>query len=315
VVLLCGFVVGSYLFLDRIKQPQKAFHDVPQELLAYRETNVLPYLVKEPAMCFAVQDDSTFIVGTAEPPVLHFFDDQGTPLRTMKLPEEPRAIVYSDKGIVVVAHPQLIAAYTTDGDSVASWALPDEKSDVRSLVLTPDYLFAADTGKRCIYRFERDGKRDDGLVLTFRGGFVVYAAPMTMTFSPGDGLLYITNPGKHRIEVFTQDGEHKPELSWGHGSTTLDGFAGCCNPIALAALDDGRVLTVEKAISRVKIFGTDRKLDCVVAGPQVLDVPPPGASGRLPIKPGRQFTAMPLSDGRIAVFDFEFAAIRFFAPI
>jgi hypothetical protein len=125
-----------------------------------------------------------------------------------------------------------------------------------------------------------------------------------MTFSPQNGLLYVANPGRHRVEVFTQDGAYKPELSWGEPSTSWSGFAGCCNPIALAALDDGRVLTVEKGISRIKIFA-EGKLDCVVAAPNILGESPHP----------RYFTAVPLSDGRIAVFDFEYATVRMFVPM
>lgn len=309
--LLFGLVIGSSLFFDWANKSPHVYHDIPQELLAYRETHVLSYLVPTgQATCFTIQNDSTFIVGTADPPALYFFDDKGTLQRKVDLQEEPRAVVCNDKEKIIVAHQQHIAVYTAEGECEASWTLPRKTSDVRSLAVTPDYLFAADTGSRNIYRFDTEGNLD----LTFGKGFVVYAAPITMTFSPKNGLLYIVNPGRHRIEVFTQEGKSVPDMSWGRPSTVFDGFAGCCNPVAVAALDDGRILTAEKAISRVKIFDENRKLDCVVAGPRILDEQPPGAVGRLPLKPDRSFSTMPLSDGRIVVFDFEYATIRFFTP-
>jgi hypothetical protein len=283
---------------------------IPPELITYRQIAVFMCPVQEKPMCFAVQNDSTFIIGTAKPPALSFFDESGTLLQTMDLPEEPTAIVCNELGDIAVAHPEHLALYTAEGDRKAFWQLPDKKSNVHCLVSTPEYLFAADTGKCCIYRFNAKGHLD----LTFRKGFVVYASPITMTFSPHNGLLYITNPGKHRVEVFTQNGEYKPELCWGEPSTSLSGFAGCCNPIALAALDDGRILTVEKAIPRIKIFA-DGKLDGVVTGPDVLDEPPPTLE-RTPQQPNTHyFTTVPLSEGRIAVFDFKYAAVRIFAPI
>jgi hypothetical protein len=186
---------------------------------------------------------------------------------------------------------------------------PDKKLDIRSLVLTPDYLFAADTGKRSICRWDADGNLD----LTFGEGLVVYAAPITMTYSPQTDLLYIANPGKHRVEVFTQDGIAQPEWNWGESSTSLSGFAGCCNPIGLAVLDDGRILTVEKGIYRVKIFKAAGQLDSVVAGPGTLESIPP-ETGRTPPKPiQRYFSAAVLSEGRVAVFDYEYAVIHLFA--
>jgi sugar lactone lactonase YvrE len=340
-------------------EPRTDYRDIPPELITYQETDVFPYLVAMgQATCFAIQNDSTFIIGTADPPALSFFDINGRLLRTMDLPEEPRAIacgtpetIFSDK--IVVAHPQHIAIYSAEGEQEHSFRYPlnaanivrkeeeteriitsqgrllsdDEQAcNIRSLVLTPDYLFIADTISRRIHRFDADSNRHTfgaaaeslGQELSWTekvfDGFIVYASPIVMTFSHHDGLLYIANPGKHRVDVFTQEGIYQPELSWGEPSAHWSGFAGCCNPIGLAVLGDGRIVTVEKGISRVKIFKPDRSLDGVVAGPRTLEEQPTGAE-RVPLKPDRHFAAAVFSDGRIAIFDFEFATIRIFAPI
>jgi hypothetical protein len=287
-------------------QTRTDYRHIPPEWIAYRQTAVFDFPIEGQATCFAVQNDSTFIVGTADPPGLYFFDDTGTLLRTIDLPEEPRAIVcgtpnaiFTDK--IIIAHPQHIAVHSAEGVWETSWKLPDDKSDVRSLVLTPEYLFAADTGNRSVHRWSLDGN----LGLTFGNDFVVYASPIVMTYSPATDFLYVANPGKHRVEVFTQDGIFQPELSFGEPSASLSGFAGCCNPIGLAVLDDGRILTVEKAVSRVKIFKTDGQLDCVVAGYDILE-----DTWQKPNQ--RYFAVAVLSDGSIVVFDFECAVMRIF---
>jgi hypothetical protein len=77
--------------------------------------------------------------------------------------------------------------------------------------------------------------------------------------------LRVNNPGRHRVEVFTTNGEL--ELSWGKPSLTIEGFCGCCNPIGLALLPDGRWVTCEKGLPRVKVYGADQALESVVAGP------------------------------------------------
>ena len=296
-----------------VRLPTNHLH-VPPELMTYQQISVFTCPIAGEPTCFAVWENR-FIIGTDEPPVLWFFDENGTLLQKIDLPEEPRAIacgtpetIFTDK--IVVAHLHQIAVYTADGILDTSWSLPDEASNIRSLALTPTSLFTADTGQRCIHRFNVDGNLD----LTF-GDFIVYASPMMMTYSFKDDLLYIANPGMHRVEVFTQDGESQPERSWGTPSIDYEGFAGCCNPIGLAVLDDGRILTVEKGISRVKIFRTGGALDCFVAGSSILDALPPGAMRRAPLKPDRYFAAVVLSEGHIAVFDFEYAAVRIFAPI
>ena len=346
--LLFGIATAAVLLVLEYKNRQdrqaatarKDYRYIPPELITYQQTSLFVCPIVGQPTCFAVWKDSTFIIGTADPHSLCFFDETGRLQQTINLPEEPRAIalgtadtIFTDK--IVVAHPTCIAIYTSEGRLENSWReeplwkptkmLPDategelrgtgeiglwsldSEVNIRSLVLTPDYLFAADTGKRCVYRFNTYGNLD----LTF-GEFVVYASPMVLAYSPHDGLLYVANPGKHRVEVFTQDGEIRPELSWGEPTSDLAGFAGCCNPIGLAVLDDGRILTVEKSVSRVKIFrGID--LDGVVAGWDILENLP-SELGRLPMQPGgRDFSAVPLSGGRIAVFDHTSAVLRVFA--
>ena len=300
---------------DKARRLKEDYRYIPPEWMTYRQTAVIKCPVVGQPTCFAARNDSTFIIGTDNPPALSFFSSDGTFLHKIDLPGEPTAVASSATGRIVVAHSQSIAFYSAEGNWESSRKLPDEKSDVRSLVAAPGYIFAADTGTRSIHRLDADGKFD----LTFGESFVVYAAPITMTYSPQTDLLYITNPGRHRVEAFTQEGIPKPELNWGEPSASLSGFAGCCNPIDLAVLDDGRILTVEKAVSRIKIFGLDRQLDCVVAGYDILEDTPPG-SRRSPLKPDqRHFAAAVLSEERIAVLDFsvldsQYAMVRIFAP-
>ena len=286
----------------------------PEHLIAYQQTSVFTLPIVGTPTCFAVRND-TFIIGTKTPHALWFFDENGTLLQKIDLTEEPRALacgtaatIFSDN--IVVAHTTRIAVYTHTGNIEAYWNLPDRherRADVRSLALTSHYLFAACTGYRRVHRFTADGHFD----LMF-GHFTVYASPIVLTYSPKSDLLYVANPGKHRIEVFTQAGEYQQELTWGEPSTDYQGFAGCCNPVGLAVLKDGRIITAEKAVPRVKVF-RDGKLDCFVAGPSLLDSLPPGAVRRAPLNPGRHFAVGVLNDGRISIFDFEHNAVRFFS--
>lgn len=314
--------IGVLLFLlqkDRwdctAEQTRTDLRHIPPEWIGYRQTAVFATPMPGTPTCFALLEESTFVVGSVDPPMLSLFDGTGTLLRTIDLPEEPRAIACATaetifSGKIIVAHPKSIVVYSAEGQSETSWELPNVQSDIRSLVLTPNFFFAADTGNRCLYRFNVNVPFD----LKFGTDFVVFAAPITMTFSPLDGFLYVANPGRHQVEVFTQDGVYQPDLCWGEPSIKLESFTACCNPVGLAVLDDGRILTVEKGISRIKIYRTDGTLDSVVAGPDVLDTLPP-EFGRSPMEPGgRYFSAVPLATGRIAVFDLT-GMIRIFAPL
>jgi len=77
---------------------------------------------------------------------------------------------------------------------------------------------------------------------------------------------------------------------------------------------------VEKAVSRIKIFRQDAGLDsvvldCVVAGPGTLEAIPLEWERSPRKSEQRYFAATVLSEGRIAVFDFEYAAIRIFGAV
>jgi len=78
--------------------------------------------------------------------------------------------------------------------------------------------------------------------------------------------LRVNNPGRHCVETYTEEGNL--ELSWGKASAAIDGFCGCCNPINLALLPDGRVVTCEKGIPRVKVYSAHGEFESVVAGPE-----------------------------------------------
>jgi len=77
-------------------------------------------------------------------------------------------------------------------------------------------------------------------------------------------LLRVNNPGRHQVEAYTFDGEL--EGTWGKPSIATEGFCGCCNPIALTVLPDGRIVTCEKGIPRVKVYDASGEFESVVAG-------------------------------------------------
>ena len=81
-------------------------------------------------------------------------------------------------------------------------------------------------------------------------------------------MLRVVNPGRHRIEAYTFDGDL--EFSWGKFSTNVEGFCGCCNPVNFAILEDESFVTCEKGIIRVKIYDAEGSFVGVVAGPEQL---------------------------------------------
>jgi DNA-binding beta-propeller fold protein YncE len=96
-------------------------------------------------------------------------------------------------------------------------------------------------------------------------GLIVPSPHLDVAIAPG-GNLYVTNPGMHRVETHSPDG--KMLAFWGESSSALDAFCGCCNPTDIALLPDGRFITSEKGIPRVKIYSATGQFQEVVAGPE-----------------------------------------------
>ena len=94
-------------------------------------------------------------------------------------------------------------------------------------------------------------------------GLIVPSPYLHVAMAP-DGLLRVNNPGRHRVETYTTAGDL--EFSWGKPSAAIEGFCGCCNPVGLALLPDGRYVTCEKGLPRVKVYSAEGAFESVVAG-------------------------------------------------
>lgn len=71
----------------------------------------------------------------------------------------------------------------------------------------------------------------------------------------GQNQLVVANLGAFRVQCIDIQG--KKLMTFGNRGKSLDEFHGCCNPVAVASLSNGAIVTVEKDPTRVKIFSKD----------------------------------------------------------
>ncbi len=195
-------------------------------------------------------------------------DVSGVLLRELALPETVRCVASAADGTLFVGLRDRIEVFAENGRR-SSWVSPGKRSWFTGLAAGDNDLFVADAGERVVLRFDRTGKfvgkigeKDPS---RHRPGFVV-PSPYFDVELHQDGLLRVTNPGRHQIETYTVDGEL--EQAWGRASAAIDAFCGCCNPINIALFSDGRVVTCEKGVPRVKVYQAAGQLESVVAGPE-----------------------------------------------
>jgi hypothetical protein len=209
--------------------------------------------------------DERLFIGAGRYLTEHTLD--GAQVSESALEGEPRCVSASPEGRVYVGLRERIEVYDRKGKRLEGWESPGKKAYFTGLVATETDVFVADAGSRVVLRYDRSGKLKGRIGEKDKErnvpGFIVPSPFFDVELGP-DGLLHVTNPGRHRVETYTPDGDL--ELAWGRPGAAIENFCGCCNPINLALLGDGRVVTFEKGIPRVKVYAADGTFDSVVAG-------------------------------------------------
>ncbi|MBI5690402.1 MAG: hypothetical protein HZC55_09935 [Verrucomicrobia bacterium] len=246
----------------------------------------------------------------AESQVLRF-NREGAALPPLATTGAVTCVAVAGDGTVYASLRDHLEVFAPGGGRSAAWESPGPRTWISSLALGHGGLWAADSGARVILRYDLGGKllgrigaREPGRNVP---GLVVPSPFLDVKVHP-DGLLRVNNPGRHRFEAYTADGEC--EGTWGAPTAAIKGFCGCCNPIALAVLPDGRMVTCEKGLPRVKVYDAAGELAGVVAGTE--SFPANMKAGGAPGRGG--LDAAVDSAGRVHVLDRVTATVHVFAP-
>jgi len=194
-----------------------------------------------------------------------------SPFGQIELLCAPQCLTVADNGKFYIGTKDHVEIYDDKGKQLASWEGLGEKAVLTSIAVSGNDVFVADAGNRIVLHYDTAGK----LINRIGGkdkarnipGFVIPSPYFDLAVGP-DGLLRVINPGLHRIEAYTFDGDL--EFFWGKFSSSVEGFCGCCNPINFAILADDSFVTCEKGLARVKIYDPEGAFVGVVAGPEQL---------------------------------------------
>ncbi len=287
VVVLIALAVGAYAIfrLDgwsrdaangspRFQLDLSAQMDVPPELLVYAEQRRLDIALHVPTAIASAPNGNIYIAGDTAIEVLR---PNGTSA-TIALEDQPTCLAASGEqdanaGCVYVGVGGRIVVFDEAGERVQQWADGGPKSVLTSIALAGDSVFVADAGRRAVMHYHTDGE----LIGTIgqadparqMPGFVIPSPYFDLVTGP-DELLYVVNPGMRRVEAYSFSGEL--QSFWGHAGSALPDFFGCCNPAHIERFPDGRFVTSEKGIPRIKVYSADGDLQQVVAGPRQLGV-------------------------------------------
>jgi len=258
---------------DRFEYDIQAFQKVDPALIGYCEAARFALSVKDPRAVAVGPDGELFVAGDRTVLVL---DGNGQSKREIALEGEPTAIAvagrtHAEPGRIYLGLGDHVEVYTQDGKRAATWPKASPRAAITSIAMSEHDVFVADAGARVVLRCDVEGKilgRIGGRDEARHVPGIVIPSPYFDVAWGSDGLLRVANPGGHRIEAYTVDGDL--EQAWGKGSLAIEGFCGCCNPANFAMFDDGRFVTAEKGLPRVKVYGADGKFQCVVVPPDAL---------------------------------------------
>jgi hypothetical protein len=247
--------------------------EIDPALIQYHQTAEFASGLQEVRALGVGADDHIFIGGDK---MVRRFSREGKKESEFALEGPVRCLAVGDSDHAVAGHVYVgfddhVEVFDLQGTRLAKWKSFGDKAVVTSIALGEKDVFVADAGNRVVWHCDSLGTVKDEIGRPDPArkipGFIITSHYFDVAVG-GDDLLYAVNPRALRVEGYTFQGDL--ESHWGTGSTAVEGFFGCCNPAHLAVLPDGRFVTAEKGVSRIKIYNPQGRFECVVAGPRQL---------------------------------------------
>lgn len=239
---------------------------VDPSLVKYKEIGKIDLAMQSPN-CIAVTPSGSLLVGGDR--LVRVMDMDGSIRESITIPGAATALAAGADGTIYVAMKDRIAVRSSAG-TAGEWPALAAGSHITSISVAKDAVYVADAGRRAgrVLKFDLTGKLLGEIAKEDKASGI----PGIITPSPhmdvavaADGNVWVANPGRHQLELYSPDGAL--QRTWGSAGTTIDTFLGCCNPSDFALLSDGRIVTAEKGIARVKVYQSDGHFDSVVATP------------------------------------------------
>ena len=288
---------------------------IDPQLLHYTQDAQIELLLARPRAIATGPNGRIYVAGDQ---AVHILVPTGQRQHVIELEREPICLAvggaeHSEPGRLFVGTASGIEVFDADHAAWASWRIPSEDAVLTSIAVAAKDVFVADAGNRLVWRFAANGEfaGQIGKANPARQvpGFVIPSPHFDVAIG-AEGLLHIVNPGKLQITAFTFDGDFG--TAWGRADSSVGGFFGCCNPVHIALLPDGRFVTSEKGIPRIKVYGPTGKFLAVVAGPRQLGMDEGSVADPRSTSDEAIFDITVDNRGRVLVLDPRSKAIRVF---
>jgi len=224
----------------------------------YKEINRIE--VDSDILSFDICKDAVFVAFNDRVSV---FELSGHHRQDVAISEGIRDIAI-DFGTMILLYPTTIKMLSYDGRNLREWRACDDNSDYVAITTCNDYIFVTDANNKNVVQYDKQGR----LVrfITSPDRFIIPSHVFDIINI--NDTIYVVNSGRHRIESYTRNGEFI--ASFGQSGRQPGAFAGCCNPVFIAATPGGNILTSEKGNPRISSYTRDGKFRTILFDAQML---------------------------------------------
>jgi sugar lactone lactonase YvrE len=213
--------------------------------------------------------DNIYALGDGE---VRIFQPNGNPIGHWKAPDHASCLAISPEKHVLVGSPGRVDIYSSAGNPMGSFTVGEtgQPASITAIKTFGKEVLVADASAKIIRRYDRSGKHFGTIGTQGKiTGFIIPNHSLDIDVD-AKGDIYATDSGRHRVTSWGVEGSLKGKFGkFGHNNP--EDFVGCCNPVNLAVMPDGKVVTAEKVAARVKVYSPDGRLLALI-GPEHFDL-------------------------------------------
>ncbi len=243
---------------------------VPDEYLTWDMVAEIDPEFENATAIFVDQADALYVAGDHS---VRVFDLEGRFVREISVENTPTCIAVG-YGMMAVGYRGHVTVLAADGASALEIAPHGGRTWITGVALSSDAVYVADAGNRKLTSYGHGGWINWEIGSSDPERHIPalsVPSPHLEVAVDSGGDVWLNNPGRRSLQRHSSD-DGALLSSFGRSSNDLDGFSGCCNPTDFALLPDGRLVTAEKGIPRVKVYSAEGEFLSVV-------IPPDGFSG------------------------------------
>ena len=291
----------------------EGLRETDPKLISHAESLIFPGHFPE-ARRISVSGEKLFVAAGNHLRVLNL---KGEEQLAVEFAEPVRCAAGTRDGRIFIGLKSRVEMRDSKGSSLSSWIIPGEKTWLSGMAVGKEDLYLADSGNRVVLRYNFEGKvlGRIGEKNAQRGvPGIILPSPYLQVALGKDGLLRVNNPGRHRSGCVYSRWRSGKCIGVLRAVVSPD-FVGVATRLACAVLPDGRCITSEKGVPRVKLYDTDGTFKSVVARAELFpNNARSGAARRADGLLGGLDVAVDDSD-RVYVMDLVSGQVRVMIPV